>query len=184
MSKAFTREDSDAEEPADDGELERLLANDAPRYITQAGFERLQQEFHEGSTVTRPTLARETAEATAAGERTESAEAVLRKKRLRDLDKRLRLLPHLLERLTVVPPIAREDGRAYFGARVTVEDDDGKRSTFRLVGPDELDAERGHVSADSPLGKALLGKREGDDVTVTRPRGVTEYVVVGVAYDA
>ena len=184
MSKAFTREDTDAEEPADDGELERLLATSAPRHITQAGFERLQQELLEGSAVTRPALVRAIAEAAATGEREESADAVLRKKRLRDLDRRLRLLPHLLERLTVVPQSHRDDGRAYFGACIVVEDEDGRRSTFRLVGPDELDAERGHISADSPLGRALLGKHAGDDVTVVRPKGTTEYTVVSVTYGA
>jgi len=178
MSKAFTREDDGAEEETDLGE-ERPAASGA-RYITPEGFRRLQDELERLWKVERPRVTAEVSAAAAQGDRSENAEYIYGKKKLREIDRRLRFLSKRLDSLTVVPPKAHAE-RIFFGAWVTVEED-GEEATYRIVGPDEFDVRAGKISVDSPLAKALLGKREGDEVVVQRPRGQAELVVVGLRY--
>jgi transcription elongation factor GreB len=154
----------------------------APRYITPDGFRRISEEHQRIWTVTRPRVVREVEAAAALGDRSENAEYIYGKKKLRELDRRLRELSQRMDSLTVVDPKPHPSGRAYFGAWVTVEHDDGTERHYRLVGPDEFDVEAGLISVDAPFGRALLGKREGDVVRVQRPAGAVEITVAAIAW--
>ena len=150
------------------------------RYITGEGFARFKAELDRLWTVERRTVVAEVETAAAHGDRSENAEYIYGKKRLREIDRRVRYLTKLLEESVVVDPVGRLPAKAFFGTYVTVEDAEGVTSTYRLVGPDEFDAGQGRISIDSPLGKALLGRREGDTVLVRRPKGDLEVTVVGI----
>jgi transcription elongation factor GreB len=152
------------------------------RYITPEGFRRIALEHERIWSVERPRIVAEVEAAAALGDRSENAEYVYGKRKLRELDRRLRFLSERMDALTVFAPSPRPDGRAYFGAWVTVEHEDGDERTYRLVGPDESDAARGLVSVDAPLGRALLGKREGDSALVQRPAGSVEITVVEICW--
>jgi transcription elongation factor GreB len=154
----------------------------APRYITPEGFRRIAAEHTRIWTVLRPKVVAEVEAAAALGDRSENAEYVYGKRKLRELDRRLRFLSERLDELTVVDPKPHPSGKAYFGAWVRVEDEDGEERAYRLVGSDEADAANRLISVDAPLGRALLGKAEGDVVRVVRPAGKTELTVVGVSW--
>jgi transcription elongation factor GreB len=153
-----------------------------PRYITPEGFQRLAAEHARIWTVERPRIVAEVEAAAALGDRSENAEYIYGKRKLRELDRRLRFLSERMDQLTVVDPRPDPRGRAFFGAWVTVEDEDGGARTVRLVGPDEFDVPAGLISVDAPLGRALLGKREGDTATVQRPAGELQLTVLAVAW--
>jgi transcription elongation factor GreB len=151
-------------------------------YITAEGAARLRAELDQLWGVERPRVTQEVADAAALGDRSENAEYIYGKRRLREIDRRLRWLAKRLDEVTIVAPGERADGKVYFGAWVAVEDEAGGEHEYRLVGPDEADARAGLISIDAPLGKALLGRRAGDEVTVRAPKGATTYAVVGVRY--
>ncbi len=153
-----------------------------PRYITPEGFRRLSEEHWDIWTVQRPRIVAEVEAAAALGDRSENAEYLYGKRKLRELDHRLRFLSERMDSLTVVEPKRDRSGRAFFGAWVSVEQEDGEARTWRLVGADEFDVARGLLSVDSPMGRALLGKREGDVVTVQRPAGTTVVTIVAVGW--
>jgi len=153
-------------------------------YITAEGFKKLQEEEHRLWKVERPRVTREVSEAAALGDRSENAEYIYGKKRLREIDRRLRFLAKRMDELTVVAPSREQEGRVFFGAFVRVEDPEGNETEYQLVGPDESDLPEGRLSIESPLGRALLGKSEGDEVRVPRPRdgGVGVFEVLGIRY--
>jgi transcription elongation factor GreB len=153
-----------------------------PRYITPDGFRRLSAEHQEIWTVQRPRIVREVEAAAAMGDRSENAEYIYGKRKLRELDRRLRFLSQKMDSLTVLEPKADRSGKAWFGAWVTVEQEDGESRTWRLVGADEFDVARGLLSVDSPLGQALLGKKKGAVVTVQRPAGPAEATILKVGW--
>jgi len=155
-----------------------------PRYITPQGFHRLAQEHQEIWTRLRPKIVAEVEAAAALGDRSENAEYIYGKRKLRELDRRLRFLSERMDALTVLEPAPHPSGRAFFGAWVTVEQEDGELRTFRLVGADEFDVARGLLSVDSPFGRALLGKGRGDSVLVQRPAGPLEVTVLEVRWTA
>jgi transcription elongation factor GreB len=155
-----------------------------PRYITPEGFRRLADEHWNIWSVLRPKIVAEVESAAALGDRSENAEYLYGKRKLRELDRRLRFLSQRMDSLTVIEPRPHPSGRAYFGAWVTVEDEDGAEQTWRLVGADEFDVERGLISVDSPLGRALLGKAEGQQVRVQRPAGPVALTVVEISWEA
>jgi transcription elongation factor GreB len=155
-----------------------------PRYITPEGFRRIAEEHERIWSVLRPRIVAEVEAAAALGDRSENAEYLYGKRKLRELDRRLRFLSQKLDALTVVEPRPHPSGRAYFGAWVTVEDERGDERTWRLVGPDEPDVERGLVSVEAPLGRALLGRSVGDEVRYRSPSGEVELTVVGIAWEA
>jgi transcription elongation factor GreB len=167
-----------------DGEGEEASA--APRaqrrYVTPEGYKRLAEELDRLWRVERPRVTREVAEAAALGDRSENAEYIYGKKRLREIDRRLRFLSKRLDELVVVEPRAERGGRVYFGARVALEDEDGARLEVQIVGPDEFDVAAGRISVDSPLGRALIGKEEGDEFVFRRPKGEVRYTLVAVRY--
>jgi transcription elongation factor GreB len=152
------------------------------RYITPEGFRRIAEEHERIWSVDRPRIVAEVEAAAALGDRSENAEYIYGKRKLRELDRRLRFLSERMDALTVVDPTPRPDGRAFFGAWVTVDHEDGEERTYRLVGPDESDAARGLVSVDAPLGRALLGRREGDTALVQRPAGSVEITVISISW--
>jgi transcription elongation factor GreB len=154
------------------------------RYITPQGFRMLAEEHREIWTVLRPRIVAEVAAAAALGDRSDNAEYRFGKRKLGELDRRLRFLSERMDSLTVLEPEPHPSGRAYFGAWVTVEQEDGEARTWRLVGADEFDVARGLLSIDSPLGRALLGKRRGDVVTVQRPAGPAEATILKVGWKA
>ena len=154
------------------------------RYITPEGFRRLATEHERIWSLERPRIVAEVEAAAALGDRSENAEYIYGKRKLRELDRRLRFLSLRMDALTVVDPAPHPTGRAYFGAWVTVAHEDGAPRTYRLVGPDELDVASGRISVDAPLGRALLGKRPGDLVVVQRPAGPAELEVIAVSWTA
>jgi transcription elongation factor GreB len=158
-------------------------AGGAPRYITAEGFRRLQEELEGLWKLERPRVTREVAAAAALGDRSENAEYLYGKRRLREIDRRIRFLSKRLDELRVVVPTPDPAGRAYFGAWVSVEDAEGTRASYQIVGPDESDPAAGRISLESPLGRALLGREAGDEVVVERPRGRATLAVLAVRYD-
>jgi transcription elongation factor GreB len=155
------------------------------KYITRSGFERLREEFRHLLYEDRPRVTREVTVAAAHGDRSENYEYKLGKKKLREIDARIHRLQKQLESYEVVDPAVRpRTDRVFFGATVTVEDEDGEAFTYQIVGGDELDESLGpgRISYEAPLGRALLGKREGDSVTVRRPAGEVELTIVKVVW--
>jgi transcription elongation factor GreB len=152
-------------------------------YITPNGAKRLRAELDELWTVERPRVTQEVADAAAQGDRSENAEYIYGKRRLREIDRRVRFLSKRLDELVVVNEAPTDATRVFFGAYVTLEDEGGDEVTYRIVGPDEFDVDRGWISIDSPVARALLGKRDGDDVLVRRPKGDATYTIVGVRYE-
>ncbi len=151
-------------------------------YITPEGAKRLRAELDQLWTVERPRVTQEVADAAAQGDRSENAEYIYGKRRLREIDRRVRFLSKRLDQLVVVAEAPKDPKRVFFGAWVTLEDDAGDEVTYRIVGPDEFDVDRGFISIDSPVARALLGKRDGDEVMVRRPKGDATYTIVGVRY--
>ncbi len=156
-----------------------------PVLITPEGYDKLKAEVDYLWKTERPRVTREVEAAAALGDRSENAEYIYGKKRLREIDRRLRFLSQRLDKIQVMHPPAQAAAgkdKAGFGAWVTIEDDDGHRSCYRLVGPDEPDPDRGYISVASPVGRALLGKFIDDEVEVRRPRGEAYFTIVAVNY--
>ncbi len=172
----------------DDGE-EDDAGDDAPRqmtgspWITRAGYVALQRELEKLWRVERPRVTNEVATAAAQGDRSENAEYIYGKKRLREIDRRVRFLSKRLDVLRIVEPSPEQAGRVFFGAWVTVADGDALERTYRIVGADEPDADRRWISVDSPMARALVGKAVSDTATVLRPAGATEVTIVRVVYE-
>jgi transcription elongation factor GreB len=160
-----------------------MAERQAPNYITPAGFKRLSHELVHLRTVERPKIVQEVSDAAAQGDRSENAEYIYGKRKLREIDRRMRWLGKRLDAAVVVDPGEKRGEKVFFGATVVLEDDDGGESRYQLVGEDEIDAASGRISWRSPIGAALLGKREGDDVRVRTPAGVKAFSVVEVRYE-
>jgi len=154
----------------------------APNYITREGYNRLAAEMDELRLVKRPAVVEEVSIAAAMGDRSENAEYIYGKRRLREIDRRLGFLNGRLDVAVIVDPKQQRGDRVFFGATVTLEDEDGEARTIRIVGVDEADSTRGDVSHRSPIGAALLGKSEGEGVSVTTPAGVKCYDIIDVKY--
>ena len=154
----------------------------ASAYITTEGAQAMKDELEELWRVERPRVTQQVSAAAALGDRSENADYIYGKRRLRQIDSRVRFLTKRLEELTVVDPVDRGDDKVYFGAYVSLEDEEGNEMEYRIVGPDESDAQTNAISMDSPMGKALLGKSLGDEVTVKRPKGDGIFEIVDVRY--
>ncbi len=156
----------------------------SPVPITPEGAQKLQAELEQLWKTERPRVTQEVADAAAQGDRSENAEYIYGKRRLREIDGRVRFLRKRLDEVTVVQPgeVADPD-RIFFGAWVTLEDESGEERRYRLVGPDEFDVERGLVSVASPISRVLLGREAGDEITVKRPAGPVSYIVTGISYE-
>lgn len=180
MNKAFTKES--------DGDDDEDILEDAPRpkgtqHITPEGFRAIQAELKRLWEVDRPKITEEVSVAAAQGDRSENAEYIYGKKKLREIDRRIRFLTKRLDIVKVVEPAKEQLGKVFFGAWFTVVDEDDKESTYRIVGTDEIDLGARKISVASPVAQALLGKREGDVAMVMRPKGPTEVTVLKIWYE-
>lgn len=161
----------------------RPPAEKSSPYVTADGLKRLKAELKDLWRVQRPEVVKALAAAAAEGDRSENAEYTYRKKQLGGIDRRIR---YLSKRIDVLKPIEGKPAdlaKVYFGATLTVEDADGTESTYRIVGPDEIDAAKNWISIDSPLARALLGARLDDEVSVETPGGVRSLVIVEIGYE-
>ena len=152
------------------------------KYITPEGARRLKEELDSLWRVERPRVTQAVSEAAAQGDRSENAEYTYGKRRLREIDRRVRFLRKRLEGMVVVEQPPSDPRRVFFGAWVAVETEDGLESRYRIVGPDEFDMAPGYISMDSPLGRSLLGKRLDDEITAELPGGTRTFVIVAVEY--
>lgn len=152
------------------------------RFVTPEGHARLKAELEQLWRVERPQVTLAVSEAAAQGDRSENAEYTYGKRRLREIDRRVRFLRQRLEGMVVVDRPPSDRTRVFFGAWVTLEADDGRELRVRIVGPDEFDVAPGYISMDAPLARALLGKRLDDEVVVHAPEGDNAYVILAIEY--
>ena len=164
--------------------MSRQQETEAPRsnYITPEGVKVLRDELDYLWRVERPRVTQAVSEAAAQGDRSENADYIYGKKQLRQIDARIRFLSKRLSELTVVDRTPDDTSTVYFGAWVEIEDIEGTVYKYRIVGPDESDADRGFISIESPMAKALLRKTDGDEVVVSRPNGTAAFVITSVHY--
>lgn len=154
-------------------------------YMTPAGMARLQKELRWLLNEERPRVVETVAWAASNGDRSENGDYIYGKRRLREIDRRIRFLTQRLDHVEVIDPVEqgkRAAERVLFGATVTVEDEDGEEKRYAIVGIDETDGAKGRISWISPIGKALLQAKVGDAVTVRTPKGETELSIIGVEY--
>ena len=181
MSKAFTKE-TDIE---DDGpEESAALPAGVKNYMTPAGFQRLQDELRQLARVERPKVVEVVSWAAGNGDRSENGDYIYGKKRLREIDRRIRFLTKRLEIAQVVDPAQQRNvDQVFFGATVTYADEAGSERTVKIVGIDEADLDRGCVSWISPVARALLKSAVGDTVELRTPAGREQIEVVAISYD-
>lgn len=153
-------------------------------YITPQGHKRLSEELEYLWRTRRPAVVAALSEAAAEGDRSENAEYIYRKKELREIDRRVRYLSKRVEELKIASGQPDDPGRVFFGAWITVMDDEAREQRYRIVGPDEIDAKQRLISIDSPLARALLGKSVDDCIEVPLPRGTVSLEIVGIDYEA
>lgn len=152
-------------------------------YITPKGHALLSAELKYLWKELRPAVTQKVSEAAAMGDRSENAEYIYGKKQLREIDGRIAFLSKRLDALTVVDRVPEDRQRVFFGARVDVEDESGEAATYQLVGPDEFDREPEFISVDSPMARALLGKRLDDEIDVVVGDTQHSYCITGISYD-
>ena len=153
------------------------------RYITPEGYRRLERELEQLWRTERPRVTREVTAAAAQGDRSENAEYIYGKRRLREIDRRVHYLRKRLEELEVVRHTPTQEGRVFFGAWVALEGESGETLEFRIVGPDEFDPETRRISIESPMARAVLRREVGDEVEVVRPKGRSRFTLVRVWYE-
>jgi transcription elongation factor GreB len=154
------------------------------RYITPEGEQALREELHQLWKVERPQVTSAVSEAAKNGDRSENGDYIYGKRRLREIDSRVRFLNKRLDELEVVDRAPDDTGRIFFGAWVTLEDEAGEERCWRIVGPDEFDLAEGKLSMDSPMARSLLGKSLDDEVVVSTPSGEQHYYVTDIRYEA
>lgn len=183
MNKAFVREsDSDDEEEL---EASLQLPSGTRNYITPGGHARLKSELEHLVKRERPHVVEIVAWAASNGDRSENGDYIYGKRRLREIDRRIRFLTKRLDIAEIVDPLRQGDNdQVFFGARVTVADADGVENTYTIVGVDETDVAAGRISWVSPLARALIKSREGDSVRFQSPLGVREIDIIEVTYAA
>ena len=186
MSKAFTKE-SDGDEDDDLPEESGGLPLSAKNYMTPGGFARMREELDTLMRKERPDVVKVVTWAASNGDRSENGDYIYGKKRLREIDRRVRYLSKRLANAEVVDPAKRAQSGAatdqvFFGATVTTANAEDKQRTVKIVGVDEVDLEKGHVSWISPIAKALMRAHEGDVVRLRTPAGEEELEIVKVSY--
>lgn len=181
MNKAFVRE-GDGDDDEDQAPSLRIPAG-SRNYITPVGYARLKDELEHLVKRERPHVVDIVAWAASNGDRSENGDYIYGKRRLREIDRRIRFLTKRIEMAEVVDPLRQgENDQIFFGARVTVADPEGEEQTYTIVGIDEADLTRGRISWISPLARALIKAREGDSIRFQSPAGVRELDVVDVCY--
>ncbi|MGQ0511374.1 MAG: transcription elongation factor GreB [Betaproteobacteria bacterium] len=184
MSKAFVRDSEDAD---DDEQADLLDAGPAlppgRNYLTPAGFARMKAELRQLVEVERPEVVRTVSWAASNGDRSENGDYLYGKKRLREIDRRVRFLIKRLENAEVVQSAGRDSDQVFFGATVSLRSAAHGERNVTIVGADEADPGRGRVSWHSPIARALIKAREGDTVTLRSPAGDEELEILDVRYD-
>ncbi|MBM4268246.1 MAG: transcription elongation factor GreB [Deltaproteobacteria bacterium] len=183
MSKAFTKE-ADGEDDVERDRADAGVPEGFTNFITPGGLQRLNDELTHLWKVERPRLVETIAWAAANGDRSENGDYIYGKRKLREIDRRIRFLSRRLDIAVVVDNAGKDHDRVYFGATVTFLDESGKEQTVSIVGVDELDVARGRVSWVSPIATALLKASIGGVVTLRTPRGTEEIEIVDVRYEA
>jgi len=178
MSKAFVRESEDDEQP-----LAEQAPTPARNYISPAGYARLRAELKQLVELERPEVVRTVSWAAKNGDRSENGDYLYGKKRLREIDRRVRFLIKRLEAAEVVDSAGRDSDQIFFGSTVTVRTKNGEKRTITIVGVDETDTAKGRVSWISPVARALIKAREADKVLLRTPAGPEELEVLEVRYD-
>ncbi len=179
MNKAFTKESDHEEELDDTPQLPQGVKN----YITPEGYQRLKDEFDQLWKVERPELVKIVSWAASNGDRSENGDYIYGKRRLREIDRRLRFLSRRMDHAEIIDPAQRgECDQVFFGATVTVYDAQGNEQTYSIVGMDEAEPSFGRISWISPLARALLKAREGDVVSLQTPGGLEELEVIKIRY--
>lgn len=189
MSKAFVKDDSDQDIDQDldhdgDDEGSSAIRFSGKNYVTKKGFDRLKAEIHELLNVERPKVVEVVAWAASNGDRSENADYTYGKKRLREIDRRIRFLQKRVDSAEVVQPENQSGDRVLFGATVTVVDENDSTRVYKIVGIDETDAKAGKISWISPIGKALLQARVGDFVLLQTPKGEEELEIKKIEFKA
>jgi transcription elongation factor GreB len=185
VSKAFTKEsDGDEFDESPEGQEEggEKLPASSKNYITPVGADRLKAELKKLLYEERPALTQVIAWAASNGDRSENGDYIYGKRRLREIDRRIRFLTKRLEKAEIVDPAAQSSDRVLFGATVTVRDEEERLRKYRIVGIDETDVKNGHVSWVSPVAKALLNSKVGDLVTLKTPKGEEELEILEIRY--
>jgi transcription elongation factor GreB len=182
MSKAFTKENDNTPEDDEDEGANALPAG-VKNYMTPAGHARMKAEFEQLWKSERPKLVEIIAWAASNGDRSENGDYIYGKKRLREIDRRIRYLTKRLDNAVVVDPAAREEtDQIFFGATVTVQDDLGMEAIYTIVGIDEAEPSKNRISWVSPMARALLKARESDTVSLMTPAGKRELEILEVRY--
>ena len=158
------------------------MSKKSPNYITPEGMQKLQKEFEDLFQVERPKLVETVAWAASNGDRSENGDYIYGKRRLRQIDSRLKFLRDRIEAAQIVDPLQQTSTEVRFGATVEVEDEDGLTKSYQIVGEDEFDPEKNRISWKSPMAKALLGKKVDDEVEVKRPAGDIFLVITAIDY--
>lgn len=185
MNKAFTKETdtADSMDGADESNSVPALPTGTKNYITPTGAQKLKDELKNLLNAARPEVVRTVAWAASNGDRSENGDYIYGKKRLREIDRRIRFLTKRLDSAVVVDPSAQKADRVLFGATVTVLDEQERKRVYRIVGIDETDVKRGHVSWISPIGKALLQGKVGDVITLHTPGGEEDLEIINIRYE-
>ena len=185
MSKAFTREDDAPEDDFEGDEDANPIPAGSKNYLTPVGWQRMRDELKWLVNLERPEVTRVVSWAASLGDRSENADYQYGKKRLREIDRRIRYLTRRIEAAEVVDPATREEtDQVFFGATVTYVNSTGEENTVRIVGLDETDPAHHYISWVSPVARALIKAREGDTVTLRTPGGDERLEVVEVRYEA
>jgi len=153
-----------------------------PNYLTPQGLKKIQKELHLLLHKERPQIVKTVSWAAENGDRSENTDYIYGKRRLREIDKRIRHLQSRLDNIEVIDPATVKSDCVSFGATVSIEDENGEKSTFQIVGPDEYEPESGKISWKAPMASALMGKKEGETVKVKRPRGILEVEIIKIEY--
>ncbi len=162
--------------------MDKIMAKS--NYITRQGWQALDLELKYLWREERPKVTQAVSEAAAMGDRSENAEYIYGKKRLREIDCRIRFLSKRLEVLKIVDPAPQQEGKVYFGAWVRLKDEQQEQHIYRLVGPDEFDPVKKWISVDSPVARALIGKQVNDKIKVQTPGGEITYCILAIGYQS
>lgn len=181
MSKAFTKE-NDQESDDESEHLGIPIPQGSKNYMTPAGASKMRAELKQLINETRPEVVKTVSWAASNGDRSENGDYIYGKRRLREIDRRIRFLTRRLDAAEIVDPAQQKSDRVLFGATVTVSDEEGQKRVFSIVGIDETDVARGRVSWISPIGKALLNTKVGEVVLFKSPKGEEELEVLKIEY--
>ncbi len=151
-------------------------------YITKEGYLALERELKFLWKEERPKVTQAVSDAAALGDRSENAEYIYGKRRLREIDRRVRFLTKRLDALTIVEPSPMQEGKVFFGAWIKLENEDGDQQIYRIVGADEFDPKKNYISINSPVARALIGHKEGDEISVITPNGKAFYDIIDISY--